>query len=56
MLQKVKPAFQLKDTSLFRQQCHIDGEWVDADSKATMDAARKAAKDAEGSAAAEENA
>src|SRR5687768_8389998 len=36
MLQKVKPAFQLKDTSLFRQQCYIDGEWVDADSKTTI--------------------
>ena len=36
MLQKVKPAFQLKDMSLFRQQCYINGEWVDADSKATI--------------------
>ncbi len=36
MLQKVKPAFQLKDMSLFRQQCYIDGAWVDADSKATI--------------------
>jgi succinate-semialdehyde dehydrogenase/glutarate-semialdehyde dehydrogenase len=36
MLQKVKPAFQLKDLSLFRQQCYINGEWVDADSKATL--------------------
>jgi succinate-semialdehyde dehydrogenase/glutarate-semialdehyde dehydrogenase len=36
MLQKVKPAFQLKDMSLFRQQCYINGEWVDADSKATL--------------------
>jgi succinate-semialdehyde dehydrogenase/glutarate-semialdehyde dehydrogenase len=32
----VKPAFQLKDMSLFRQQCYINGEWVDADSKATL--------------------
>ena len=36
MLQKVKPAFQLKDMSLFRQQCYINGEWVDADNKATI--------------------
>ena len=35
MLTKVKPAFQLKDMSLFRQQCYIDGKWVDADDKAT---------------------
>ena len=33
MLTKVKPALQLKDTSLFRQQCYIDGKWVDADDK-----------------------
>ena len=26
----------LKDTALFRQQCYINGEWVDADSKATI--------------------
>jgi succinate-semialdehyde dehydrogenase/glutarate-semialdehyde dehydrogenase len=32
----VKPAFQLKDTQLFRQQCYIDGAWVDADDKATV--------------------
>jgi succinate-semialdehyde dehydrogenase/glutarate-semialdehyde dehydrogenase len=36
MLQKVKPAFQLKDMSLFRQQCYIDGAWVDADNKGTI--------------------
>lgn len=36
MLQKVKPAIQLKDMSLFRQQCYIDGAWVDADDKSTM--------------------
>ena len=36
MLQKVKPAVQLKDMNLFRQQCYIDGQWVDADSKATL--------------------
>lgn len=27
---------QLKDQSLFRQQCYIDGEWVDADSGETQ--------------------
>src|SRR5688572_1819150 len=36
MLQKVKPAVQLKDMNLFRQQCYIDGAWVDADDKATL--------------------
>ena len=36
MLQKVKPAVQLKDMSLFRQQCYIDGAWVDADGKETL--------------------
>jgi len=36
MLQKVKPGVQLKDMSLFRQQCYIDGAWVDADDKATL--------------------
>ena len=36
MLQKVKPAVQLKDMSLFRQQCYINGEWVDADDKSTL--------------------
>ncbi|MBI4193759.1 MAG: NADP-dependent succinate-semialdehyde dehydrogenase [Betaproteobacteria bacterium] len=36
MLQKVKPAFNLKDMSLFRQQCYIDGGWVDADDKSTL--------------------
>ncbi len=36
MLQKVKPSFQIKDMKLFRQQCYINGEWVDADSKATI--------------------
>ena len=36
MLQKVKPSFQLKDMNLFRQQCYIDGQWIDADNKATL--------------------
>jgi succinate-semialdehyde dehydrogenase/glutarate-semialdehyde dehydrogenase len=36
MLTKVKPAFQLKDMTLFRQQCYIDGAWVDADDKTTL--------------------
>ena len=36
MLQKVKPSFQLKDMSLFRRQCCINGEWVDADDKSTL--------------------
>jgi succinate-semialdehyde dehydrogenase/glutarate-semialdehyde dehydrogenase len=36
MLQKVKPAIELKDMGLFRQQCYIDGAWVDADGKGTL--------------------
>jgi len=36
MLQKVKPGVQLKDMSLFRQQCYINGEWVDSDDKSTL--------------------
>ena len=36
MLQKVKPPITLKDMSLFRQQCYVDGAWVDADDKATL--------------------
>ena len=36
MLQKVKPAVQLKDMGLFRQQCYINGQWVDADDKSTL--------------------
>ena len=27
----------LKDQSLFRQQCYINGEWVDADDGGTLD-------------------
>jgi succinate-semialdehyde dehydrogenase/glutarate-semialdehyde dehydrogenase len=36
MLQKVKPAVQLKDMKLFREQCYINGEWVNADDKSTL--------------------
>jgi len=36
MLQKADPGFELKEKSLFRQQCYIDGAWVDADDKATI--------------------
>jgi succinate-semialdehyde dehydrogenase/glutarate-semialdehyde dehydrogenase len=36
MLQKAKPAVELKDPGLFRQQCYVDGVWVDADDKATL--------------------
>ena len=31
-----KSALQLKDMSLFRQQCYIDGSWVDADNGKTI--------------------
>ena len=27
---------QLKDAKLFHQQCYIDGQWVDADSRQTI--------------------
>ena len=30
-------AMNLNDTSLFRQQCYVDGQWLDADSGATID-------------------
>ncbi len=36
MLQKAKPAVELKDQSLFRQQCYVDGVWMDADDKSTL--------------------
>ena len=36
MLTPVKPALKLKDMSLFRQQCYIDGRWVDADDQKTI--------------------
>ena len=36
MLQKAKPTVDLKDKSLFRQQCYVDGAWVDADDKTTL--------------------
>src|SRR5216110_702447 len=29
-------AMKLQDKSLFRQQCYIDGKWVDADNRATI--------------------
>ena len=28
---------QLKDKGLFREQCYVNGEWVDADSGVTFD-------------------
>ena len=34
---KKPSALSLKDTSLFRQQCYINGQWVDADSGKTID-------------------
>jgi succinate-semialdehyde dehydrogenase/glutarate-semialdehyde dehydrogenase len=36
MLQKADPGVELKDKSLFRQQCYVDGAWVDADDKSTI--------------------
>ena len=29
--------FQLKDQGLFKQQCFINGEWVDSESKKTFE-------------------
>jgi succinate-semialdehyde dehydrogenase/glutarate-semialdehyde dehydrogenase len=40
-----KPEMQLKDTSLFRQQCYIDGAWTDADDGATIDVTDPATND-----------
>jgi succinate-semialdehyde dehydrogenase/glutarate-semialdehyde dehydrogenase len=34
---KKPSALSLKDPSLFRQQCYINGQWVDADSGKTID-------------------
>lgn len=36
MLQKAKPPVELKDPALFRQQCYVDGAWIDADDKSTL--------------------
>ncbi len=36
-LKKPTAALSLKDPSLFRQQCYINGQWVDADSGKTID-------------------
>ena len=32
-----RPTLSLKDAALLKQQCYIDGCWIDADSKATRD-------------------
>ncbi len=31
-----RPAIALKDPSLLRQQCYVDGRWIDADDRGTM--------------------
>ena len=36
MLQKASAMPKLKDPSLFKQQAFINGEWVDADDKASF--------------------
>jgi succinate-semialdehyde dehydrogenase/glutarate-semialdehyde dehydrogenase len=36
-VRKPAAALPLKDQSLFRQQCYIDGQWLDADSRLTID-------------------
>ncbi|MDX1653737.1 MAG: NADP-dependent succinate-semialdehyde dehydrogenase [Candidatus Competibacteraceae bacterium] len=39
---------QLKDSSLFRQQCYIDGRWVDADSGRTLEVNNPATREVMG--------
>jgi len=36
-VKKAAPALALKDPSLLRQQCYINGKWVDADSRKAID-------------------
>ena len=36
-LKKPTAALSLKDPTLFRQQCYINGQWADADSGKTID-------------------
>jgi len=36
---------QLKDPALFRQQCYVDGAWIDADSGATIEVTNPATND-----------
>ena len=36
-VRKTAAPLALKDSTLFRQQCYINGKWVDADSKRTVD-------------------
>ena len=36
-LAEIISGVRLSDPALFRQQCYVDGEWVDADSGATFD-------------------
>ena len=36
-VRKTAAPLALKDPKLFRQQCYINGKWVDADSKRTVD-------------------
>ncbi|MGA8030986.1 MAG: succinate-semialdehyde dehydrogenase (NADP(+)), partial [Casimicrobiaceae bacterium] len=31
-----RPSIALKDPSLLRQQCYVDGRWIDADDRGTM--------------------
>ena len=36
-VRKIAPALPLKDPKLFRQQCYINGAWIDADSHRTIE-------------------
>ncbi|MCY3818492.1 MAG: NAD-dependent succinate-semialdehyde dehydrogenase [Gammaproteobacteria bacterium] len=42
-LAEIISGVRLRDPALFRQQCYVDGEWVDADSGATFDVTDPAA-------------
>jgi len=48
-LKKPTAALSLKDPSLLRQQCYIDGKWVDADSGKTIDVTNPATGEVLGS-------
>ena len=40
-------SLNLKDPSLFRQQCYVDGEWIDADAGGTVDVTNPATRRAD---------
>ncbi len=46
---KADVALPIKDQSLFRQQCYINGQWIDADSGKTIDVTNPATGEVLGS-------